>query len=520
MLSGLSGNIVVLKELIAQHNLNIDARLMIDLREIQVERGATALAVSVGLCPQSNVHAIVAAMLAAGADPNATDTFGNTALMAAVSFQSVDGVRALIKCAYGKLDFERENSNNATVLSVAALISTTAIVEELVQAGADRNHVTDGGSNKLTDACSNPAADVRMLEILYLTEDGRNTSSAPIGINDQTAPRTMQWGARYLASRKAVRLGAAQSLLMMGRAHCEGSTSLHMSAKSGNPKLVEFLLRNGAQSSLRIKNKMGCLPIDLAKVFGPHPEVEGLLAAAMFKSSVEQPTTVAQPIGGAAFVKRFFRTRPQNQAMDRLHSSWLQAARSGETAIPMQYDMWLMPAAEFITLSELRPHQELRAAGKLVRWNAKMKSVFFLSHQWTSFERPDYSTVQLRTIQKLLVRMLRGELPTTEPSFVDAVRLPSGVKISTREWKELVSGAFLWVDYISVPQMSTTYTELSTEGAGQASDLMKAVNSIPAYVERSSHFFAIVPTVRNICTAAVRAHDALPGCEPRLMMMN
>ena len=55
--------------------------------------------------------------------------------------------------------------------------------------------------------------------------------------------------------------------------------------------------------------------------------------------------------------------------------------------------------------------------------------------------------------------------------------------------------SIILLSYDQVPQANTTYTELSSEGAGQVSDLMKAVNSIPAYVERSSHFLAIVPTV-------------------------
>ena len=45
-----------------------------------------------------------------------------------------------------------------------------------------------------------------------------------------------------------------------------------------------------------------------------------------------------------------------------------------------------------------------------------------------------------------------------------------------------------------VPQVGT-YTELAADNAGQISDLMKAVNSIPAYVEKCSHFFCIAPPV-------------------------
>ena len=134
----------------------------------------------------------------------------------------------------------------------------------------------------------------------------------------------------------------------------------------------------------------------------------------------------------------------------RLTSTALQTARSGETAIEMLYPMWLMPVHEFMTLSELRPHQELVAAGKLVKWDAAMENIFFLSHQWTSFDRPDHSTSQLRTVQKALVRMLCGKLPTTAPQFADAIHLPSKVKISPAEWKELVPQAHIWMDFISV----------------------------------------------------------------------
>ena len=140
-------------------------------------------------------------------------------------------------------------------------------------------------------------------------------------------------------------------------------------------------------------------------------------------------------------------TRQRRQLTD---ASVLRIARSGQTAVPMQFDMWVMPVAEMLKLSELRPHQELRAAGKLVRWNASMKGVFFLSHQWTAFTRPDHSTAQLRTVQRLLTRMIQGELPTTAPSFVDALRFSSKVKVTSREWKELAPHSFVWMDYISV----------------------------------------------------------------------
>ena len=46
-----------------------------------------------------------------------------------------------------------------------------------------------------------------------------------------------------------------------------------------------------------------------------------------------------------------------------------------------------------------------------------MKTVFFLSHQWTSFEHPDHTMDQVRCFKRLLIRMMKGEVATTVPDF-------------------------------------------------------------------------------------------------------
>ncbi len=92
------------------------------------------------------------------------------------------------------------------------------------------------------------------------------------------------------------------------------------------------------------------------------------------------------------------------------------------------------------------------------------------------------SGAQLRTFQRLVVRMMTGEVGDTAPTFVDAAYLKSDVKIAARDWKRLVKTekVFVWLDYVSAPQGN--------------SDNM-AMLSIPAYVERCSHFFALCPPV-------------------------
>ena len=148
------------------------------------------------------------------------------------------------------------------------------------------------------------------------------------------------------------------------------------------------------------------------------------------------------------------------------------------TAVEMKYPMWLVPASSFVKLAKLEPHQVMRQRGELVMWEPSMKTVFFLSHQWTSFEHPDHTLDQMRCFKRLLIRMMKGEVATTVPEFAAQTYLPKGVKVTTKEWQAMVSDAYIWMDYMSVPQIGT-YLDAGV------SDLMKAVESIPAYGELS-----------------------------------
>jgi len=83
----------------------------------------------------------------------------------------------------------------------------------------------------------------------------------------------------------------------------------------------------------------------------------------------------------------------------------------------MKYPMWLVPVSAFVKLAKLEPHQVMRQRGELVMWEPSMKAVFFLSHQWTSFEHPDHTMDQMRCFKRLLIRMMKGEVANTVPDF-------------------------------------------------------------------------------------------------------
>ena len=64
------------------------------------------------------------------------------------------------------------------------------------------------------------------------------------------------------------------SLIFPGHSHAQGKA-----------RVTRYLLNHGAHDSLKRKNKMGCTPVDLARKFGPHPEVEKELVFHMLNQS-------------------------------------------------------------------------------------------------------------------------------------------------------------------------------------------------------------------------------------------
>ena len=184
--------------------------------------------------------------------------------------------------------------------------------------------------------------------------------------------------------------------------------------------------------------------------------------------------------------------------------------RGHETAIAMEYEMWVMPTCEFLRLSEVRPHEALRAEQKIVRADDSMQEIFYLSHEWTSLQHPDHSTSQLHAFQRILLRMISGSLPETSPTFADAIRLPKNVKISSSQWKRLVTDSFVFMDFLSVRQVCdlldfvtvverVNYLSRLTQMPQKKDDVTceQASRSIAAYIERSSFFFILCPTVQH-----------------------
>ena len=83
----------------------------------------------------------------------------------------------------------------------------------------------------------------------------------------------------------------------------------------------------------------------------------------------------------------------------------------------------------------------------------------------------------------MLRSMLAGTCPATSPDMFDKALFKMDVSVSSREWKGLASCAHIWLDFMSVPQIGVYHNADAEE---DANDLIRAVNSIPAYIEHAT----------------------------------
>ena len=149
----------------------------------------------------------------------------------------------------------------------------------------------------------------------------------------------------------------------------------------------------------------------------------------------------------------------------RMVTAYLPPRSAKSSGIEMHFPMFVMPIHKFLGLTELLPHQELRRMNMLMERKDSMETVIFVSHQWTSFDHPDHSGRQLKTLQRMFERMLTGEVPEVDAPFVDQSMFAGKVKVAPREWKSTLRDAYIWVDFAGVPQKEPTNTNDAASGS-------------------------------------------------------
>jgi len=272
MCAAVAGDVGIVRSLLAE---GADANVVYKGKGIEdagLVRGSTALHMTAAYSTGSAPCVELLLRHDASLDVRA-GLFGGTPLHAAAAV-SEDAVRALAKgCLQAEVPLNIHAGsllNNASALSVAVYMGTPGAVATLLELGADASHVTNHGGYLWHDACQNAQMDAATLELIKRRAGVKH-------INTAYKPRKLKWIAVDHVSELLERAGRGKGELVRVLANTRGSTALHWAASTGRLDLVQWLLENGAESSLTVRNARGRTAVQMSRVFGPHIAVEAEL---------------------------------------------------------------------------------------------------------------------------------------------------------------------------------------------------------------------------------------------------
>ena len=176
---------------------------------------------------------VVRLLLEAGADMNAANTDGTTALFVAAEWGYLEVVRLLIEA---EADMNAKDAHGDTALLVAAMRGHLEVVRLLLKAGADMNVVDTDGATALFVA----AAHGRLEVLQLLLEAGADVNAA----------RADGATALFVATENSRNSEVVRLLLEAGAdvnaAKADGTTALFVAASRGDLEKVQLLLEAGA----------------------------------------------------------------------------------------------------------------------------------------------------------------------------------------------------------------------------------------------------------------------------------
>jgi len=80
------------------------------------------------------------------------------------------------------------------------------------------------------------------------------------------------------------------------------------------------------------------------------------------------------------------------------------AGEGSATACQMFFPMYMVRAADMLSMRELRPHEQLKAEGIVVAFDPTCMVAVFVSHQWASRRHPDPTIRQFEVLQEVARR--------------------------------------------------------------------------------------------------------------------
>jgi len=352
-------------------------------------------------------------------------------------------------------DLERKNKfNGGFALCQAVFLGPhrLELVKLLLDHGASVDRRSDLGGSVLTALCECEDGSPELLQLLL---DHMNATQLNRWLKYQVRGGTWKWRTIRRLACFLARYKLTDSGLLTAFAHETGSTALHYAVRRGDVDVVNILLERGADPT--IKNNLGMSPVD--DYTDAFPELQGAL-------------------------KRVIQQRQTGQTVVTLY-------RRDSTATDMQFPMYLVPLDQLQRRyggkeprhDRIEAHQFLKERRELVRWEDLPidAHIIFLSHEWVGWDHPDPHGIQLKTFLRVMNRLFSGEISKVEMDCFHTLVYKDNITTRSKEWKEILNTAFVWIDWASMPQPSACLQSVSKEEKSKmGKDLGKAVKSIPA----------------------------------------
>eukprot|EP00438_Fugacium_kawagutii_P028024 Skav236495 [mRNA] locus=scaffold1440:328390:330090:+ [translate_table: standard] len=158
-----------------------------------------------------------------------------------------------------------------------------------------------------------------------------------------------------------------------------------------------------------------------------------------------------------------------------------------EYAHVLQFPMYVVKVSQLLQMRDApESHTSLRQKGLLFEWQPGM-FVIFVSHQWLSNLHPDPKGYKLHVLQQCFRNVLDGSLSFGLDSA--AIFTRNATEATTR-LRQALDEAYIWYDWFSIPQIVSRQSSASSHSE---TEMVKAVQSIPGYVERCQGFVALTP---------------------------
>ena len=88
--------------------------------------------------------------------------------------------------------------------------------------------------------------------------------------------------------------------------------------------------------------------------------------------------------------------------------------------------------------------------------HSQLISARTVSHEWLSLGHADPQGEQLRELQRLLIRMMKGEVNALQPKITKSYNAWTVTDEATcEEWAASLPFSFIWLDFLSIPQVSS-----------------------------------------------------------------